>query len=170
MEIRRATPADAPAIHALMLAAFQPFRAQYTQGCYDATVLDPARIGERMAQGPVWVVEDSPRSGFMGTVSGVLDNRGLYVRGMAVHPDARRRGIGRLLLEAAETYARDSRAPCLWLSTTRFLVGSQRLYSDFGFVAAPGPADLFGVPLMSYEKRLDGEPGMPGANAGSRDG
>ncbi len=154
VHIRRATPADAPAIHALMLAAFEPFRSQYTEGCYDATVLDPARIRQRMAEGPVWVVEDGPQPGFVGTVSGRADGRGFYVRGMAVHPDARRRGVGRLLLQAAEAHARAEGLACLWLSTTRFLIGSQRLYEGFGFAPAAGPRDLFGVPLVSYEKAL----------------
>lgn len=149
--MRLATPDDAEAIHQLKLAAFGPFKAQYTPGCFDATVLDAARIRERMAQGPVWVVEDET---LLGTLSAVRDDRGLYVRGMAVHPSARRRGIGQQLLSAAEAHARDIGAHCMWLSTTHFLTASQALYRAFGFQDAPGPSDLQGTALVSFEKRV----------------
>ncbi len=146
--IRRAAPADAEAIHRLMLAAFTPYRDQYTDGCFDATVLDPERIQARMDEGPVWVFDDGA---LRGTVSAVQDGRGLYVRGMAVHPEARRQGIGRQLLDTAAQYAVEVGAPCLWLSTTHFLHGSIALYQEYGFLDAPGPPDLRGTPLRSFQ-------------------
>lgn len=149
--IRRATPADADALHALMLAAFGPYRDQYTDACFDATVIDPARFCRRMDEGPVWVAEDGE---LFGTVGAKVDERGLYIRGMAVHPKAQRRGVGAQLLAACEAYAHDHGIDTLWLSTTRFLDASARLYEAHGFVPADGPADLHGTPLRSYEKRL----------------
>ncbi len=139
-----------------MLAAFGPFEHLYTSGCYDATVLDPERIAGRMTEGPVWVAvsDESGPARILATVSARRDQRGLYVRGMGVHPDARRQGLGRRMLEEVERYARAEGLPCLWLSTTRFLTASQQLYLDFGFHPAPGPPDLFGVPLVSFEKAL----------------
>ncbi len=145
--IRRALVQDAEAIHELMLAAFTPFRAQYTDACFDATVLDPERIRQRMAEGPVWVAEAQGQ--LLGTVGARVDERGLYVRGMGVHPDARRQGMGRQLLDACAAHA-DTLGVGMWLSTTTFLTGSQRLYESFGFVPADGPADLHGTPLVSY--------------------
>ena len=55
--IRRATAADADAVHVTLLAAFEPLRARYTPGAFDATVLDPARVAERLGEGPIWVAE-----------------------------------------------------------------------------------------------------------------
>ncbi len=149
--LRLATPADAPAIHDLLVASFAAFRDQYTDGCFDATVIDAARVAKRMAEGPMWIIEDGRP---LGTVAAKMDGRGLYVRGMGVHPDARRQGLGERLLAAAEAYAVAHGAPAMWLSTTTFLHASQALYRRFGFVAADGPADLFGTPLVSFEKEL----------------
>ena len=151
MDLRVATPADAPEVHGLLLAAFAPFQGRYTPGCYDATVLDARRVGDRIAQGPVWLV-GAGRA--VGTLSAVRDASGVYLRGMAVHPSARRQGAGRALLEAAESWARGQRAARLWLSTTPFLTGSIALYRAFGFQAADGPADLHGTALRSFEKPL----------------
>lgn len=149
--IRRATPADAQAIHELKLAAFGPFRDQYTDGCFDATVLDAKRIQDRMAEGPVWVWDDGR---LLGTVGAKQDARGLYVRGMAVHPDARRQGVGRALLATCVEHASAHGIATLWLSTTLFLDASAALYEANGFVPADGPADLEGTPLRSYERSL----------------
>lgn len=151
--VRRAVPGDAAAVHALLMAAFAVFRPLYTPGCFDATVLDEARVRRRMAEGPVFGAWDGDR--LVGTVSAMQDDRGIYVRGMGVHPDARRGGVGRRLLEAVERHARDGGAPALWLSTTPFLTGSIALYRSFGFMPAQGPPDLHGTPLVSFEKRLD---------------
>lgn len=152
MNVRRARPSEAQAIHELLLAAFASFRPLYTPGCFDATTLDAARVAKRMTEGPVFVAEIDGR--LVGTVGVKLDARGAYVRGMGVHPDARGKGVGRALLEATEAWGREQGASCLWLSTTPFLTGSIALYESFGFRPAVGPADLFGTPLRSFEKSL----------------
>lgn len=150
--MRRATPDDAEALHALMRAAFTPFRDQYTDACFDATIIDAPRFRRRMQEGPVWVLDSEGQA--VGTVGAKVDDRGLYVRGMAVHPDARRQGVGRRLLDACVDYARDQGIDTLWLSTTTFLDASAALYETYGFRPAQGPADLRGTPLRSYELRL----------------
>ena len=152
MTVHRAGPEDAAAIHALMVAAFTPFQDQYTDGCFDATVLDPVRIRTRMEEGPVWVA--SAGDSVVGTVGARRDDRGLYIRGMAVHPQAQRQGIGHALLAEVEDHARHHGIDVLWLSTTTFLTASQALYEAAGFRRADGPPDLFGTPLVSFEKRL----------------
>ncbi len=147
--LRLATPADAQAIHELLVASFVGFRDLYTDACFDATVIDASRVAQRMAEGPTWVIEDGR---LLGTVAAKVDERGLYVRGMGVHPDARRQGLGERLLAAVEGYAMADGARAMWLSTTTFLAGSQALYRRFGFVDAEGPSHLFGTPLVSFEK------------------
>jgi GNAT superfamily N-acetyltransferase len=52
---------------------------------------------------------------------------------------------------AADEEARERGLPRLWLSTTPFLHESMALYRHLGFVPAPGPADLEGTPLVSFE-------------------
>lgn len=150
-ELRRAHEADAEAIHALLATSFASFRPQYTLACFDATVLDAERVRRRIREGPVWVVEGSD---LIGTVGAKRDGDRLYVRGMAVHPEARGQGVGHRLLQRCEEHARVQGLSAMWLSTTTFLDASQALYRRFGFEPCDGPADLCGTALVSFEKRL----------------
>lgn len=150
--IRRATPDDAAALHELMRAAFGPFEPQYTPACFDATIIDAPRFQQRMAEGPVWLAEVNGE--VVGTIGAKLDARGLYVRGMAVHPEAQRTGLGRQLLDVCADYGRRHGAKAMWLSTTTFLDASAALYQSYGMKPAPGPAELEGTPLCSFEMPL----------------
>ena len=79
--MRRATPDDAEALHALMRAAFTPFRDQYTDACFDATIIDAPRFRRRMQEGPVWVLDSEGQA--VGTVGAKVDDRGLYAAGQS---------------------------------------------------------------------------------------
>lgn len=148
LEIRRARPGDATAVHRTLRAAFEPLRDRYTPDAFDATVLDPGRALARLAEGPVWVAV--LRGQVVGTFGIRHDALGSYLRGMGVLPEARGRGVGRRLLNAATAFT-DSAAPSrTWLYTTPFLTAAIRLYQSAGFVRfeeEPAP-DLFGTPLI----------------------
>jgi N-acetylglutamate synthase-like GNAT family acetyltransferase len=112
----------------------------------------------------------------VGTASAISKNDSLYIRGMAVTPNARGKDIGRLLLSYIENFAKANSVPRLFLSTTPFLDRAIRLYENFGFHRTDeGPHDLFGTPLFTMEKILDlatatSQPrslrgGLPPANA-----
>jgi predicted N-acetyltransferase YhbS len=110
-----------------------------------------------MAEGPTWVALLS--NAIVGTASVVEKGEGgLYVRGMAVLPSARGRGVGELLLREIEGFALRNGCTRLVLSTTPFLNGAIRLYERFGFERTlDGPNDLFGTPLFTMAKALNGE-------------
>ena len=91
----------------------------------------------------------------VGTASTVPTGGRLYVRGMAVIPAARGRGVGRLLLDRIEAFAAARRIFSLFLSTTPFLAEAIGLYERCGFRRTDeGPFDLLGTPLFTMEKRL----------------
>ncbi len=157
VEIRQAGPADAPAIAQVLLASFEPHRPSYTPAAFDATVLDEERVGARMREGPLWVaVLDGA---IVGTGSAVATETGCYVRGMGVMPSGRGHHIGRRLLEAIESFAREGAMQRMYLSTTPFLDRAIGLYERYGFRRiGDGPTHLFGTPLFSMELRLAGDP------------
>ena len=131
MHVRRANRDDAPAIAALLAESFEEFRARYTAAAFDATVLDTARVGKRIDEGPVWVALHGGAT--VGTVSAVVKESGVYVRGMAVVPRARGLHAGRNLLDAVAEFAKSQNAPRLFLSTTPFLDRAISLYEQYGF-------------------------------------
>jgi diaminohydroxyphosphoribosylaminopyrimidine deaminase / 5-amino-6-(5-phosphoribosylamino)uracil reductase len=149
--LRPAAPADAPALAQLLYDAFDEFRDLYTPAGFAATVPHPEQIRERMGEGPVWVALDA--GVIVGTVSVRPAPEGLYIRGLAVHPAARARGLAGLLMSRVEEYATAERFGRLFLSTTPFLASAIRLYERLGFRrVADGPHDLMGTPLVTMEK------------------
>ena len=149
---------EAAAVAALLRAAFAEFEPLYTPAAFAATTPTAEQLRARWAEGPVWVARLADRA--LGTAAAALTDRGLYVRSMAVLPEARGRGVGRgvgrLLLEQVESYARQHGCARLVLSTTPFLRRAIALYERFGFVrTADGPDELRGTPLFSMAKALD---------------
>jgi len=55
------------------------------------------------------------------------------IANVAVHPDYRRRGIGRALTERVMKQARDKKASALWLHVREDNPGAIKLYEDLGF-------------------------------------
>ena len=106
-----------------------------------------------MTEGPLWVALEN--NAFVGTMSVVLKSEGLYIRGMAVDPIARGKGIGRKLLNCAEEFAVQNGCERLFLSTTPFLSRAKKLYERYGFQrSSGGPDNLFGTPLFTMTMTL----------------
>lgn len=151
--IRRAGAADAVAVAEVLARAFAGYAPRYTPEALAATTPPPAVLRARMAEGPVWMAEHGGAA--VGTVGAVRAGRGVYVRSMAVVPEAVGQGIGRKLLAAAEAFAAAEGAGRLFLSTTPFLDRAIRLYERAGFRrTAAGPHDLLGTPIFTMEKQL----------------
>jgi GNAT superfamily N-acetyltransferase len=151
--IRAASQADAEVIADILFDSFIEYEPLYTPEGFAATALDSRGVTARLGEGPVWLALCDNR--FVGTMSVVLKDKAVYVRGMAVLPVVRGQGIGRLLLEHAEKYARAKGCNRLLLSTTPFLTEAIQLYERSGFVRTEdGPHDLFGTPLFTLEKTL----------------
>jgi ribosomal protein S18 acetylase RimI-like enzyme len=152
-EIRRARPADAPAMAAVLAEAFAEFKTQYTPGAIAATAPSAEVIAQRFAEGPQWVAEAD--GVIVGTASAAPKGSGLYVRSLAVAPAARGRRLGARLMRQVEAYARAEGFQRMVLSTTPVLTGAIQMYAALGFErSGEGPWDLFGQPLFTMVKIL----------------
>jgi putative acetyltransferase len=150
-QIRRAVAADSLAIASLLHKAFVEYESLYTPGGFAATVLTPEQVETRMQEGPVWIVLRDDV--VVATGAAVQKGDSLYIRGMAVAPEARGGAIGELLLREIERLAKETSAYRLFLSTTPFLTRAIKLYEKLGFQrTTEGPHDLFGTPLFTMEK------------------
>jgi GNAT superfamily N-acetyltransferase len=163
VEVRRGQTTDAQAIADLLHRSFLEFKPLYTEGGFAATALGADQILERMKEGPVWIAmrQQSQESRFqksiIGTVAAAVKGESVYLRGMAVVPEARGSGTGSRLLRQVEEWARNQGYARLFLSTTPFLDSAIRLYERFGFrTKAGGFHDLFRTPLLTMEKNLVG--------------
>ena len=153
IQIRRAAPADAEAIAAVLREAFAGYRASYTAEGFAATTPAAGQIRSRLDEGPVWVAVRG--DSIVGTVSVVPRGESLYVRGMAVLTAARGQRLGEALLRQVEEFAAAQGHGRLYLSTTPFLSRAIRLYERAGFQRNDeGPHDLYGTPLFTMEKTV----------------
>ena len=149
--IRRATVADAAAIHRVLVAAFEPLRGRYTPAAFDATVLDTPRIEQRLTEGPIWVAESDGE--VVGTFGIEVSEEGHYLRGMGVSPAARGSGLGRRLVAMAVEYVDGRQPPRTWLYTTAFLDAAIALYEEAGFVRFdPEPPHFHGTPIIGMQR------------------
>lgn len=153
VEIRLAGLPDAPAIAAVLRAAFEEYRPLYTEEAFAATTPAAEQVEARMLQGPVWVA--TRRGEIVGTVAAASRGEDFYIRGMGILPSARGLRIGALLLEAIHDTALAGAHRRLILSTTPFLDRAIRLYESFGFQCGDeGPHELFGTPLFTMTRSL----------------
>jgi ribosomal protein S18 acetylase RimI-like enzyme len=153
VEIRRATPADLPSLASLLYDSFTEYKSFYTDEGFAATTPSSDQLRQRMNEGPVWVATKEEAA--LGTVSAVDRGDYLYIRGMAVLPQARGTGLGVLLLRTVEEFAISQEYKRLTLSTTPFLDQAIRLYERSGFRRTmDAPHDLYGTPLFTMIKDL----------------
>jgi GNAT superfamily N-acetyltransferase len=130
---------------------FAEYEALYTAEGFAATTPNSDVIETRLAEGATWIAVFEEK--IVGTVSVIPEGESLYIRSMAILPEARGAGIGEQLLTEIENFAVAGGYRRLLLSTTPFLYRAIRLYGKFGFVRS-GVADLYGTPLLTMSKNL----------------
>ena len=154
VSIRRAEFCDAEAIATCLASAFEPYRAAYTPGGFQDTVLDAKGVKERMAEMTILVAE-CETLGIVGTISfGHAASGEGHLRGMAVTPATLGSGIGGRLLVAAESALGQLNCKRLTLDTTAPLKRAKRFYARNGYEPTGVIRDFYGMPLFEYAKNL----------------
>jgi GNAT superfamily N-acetyltransferase len=128
LSVRPARPSDAPAVTAIVCAAYLPWIE---------------RIGRQpgpMLQDFAAVIEEADVHVAVGggSVVGVIVTKvtveGFYVDNVAILPSVKGLGIGRLLLEFAEAEARRLGFKSLYLATHERMTENRDLYRRIGYV------------------------------------
>lgn len=79
-----------------------------------------------------------------------------HVRMLGVHPEARRRGIARILMEACADEARSAGKRRITLNTTMRMRAAQAMYESLGFARMENRVFPDGFVLLGYTKELEG--------------
>jgi len=152
--VRKATPADARMILECLRVAFEPYRSSYTPEAFADTVLSPETIQQRLASMCIFVAINTDGD-ILGTIGcAVVDGQEGHLRGMAVLPEWRGRGIAEQLLRAAEAELASRRCSRITLDTTEPLLRAMRFYERHGYWPSGNVSDFFGMPLHEYWKDL----------------
>ena len=119
------------ALHALIMEAFA-----YMDGRIDppssAHKLTPENLQEKARTETAIIATENDQ--LLGCVFCKPEPETLYIGKFAISPKAQGQGIGRLLLAAAETQARERALPALRLETRIELTDNHAVFGKWGFV------------------------------------
>jgi putative acetyltransferase len=152
VQIRRANQRDTGAIELLIRESFREHEPAYTPEAFHLATPGAHEIEDRINHWRVWVA--IYRHGIVGTISAYSEGAALHIRSMAVHPNMRGQGIGKLLLMRAEDFASANGYKHLLLNTTPFMKHAIRLYQRFGFAFTGTEQNWFGTRLRTMTKQL----------------
>ena len=133
VDVRRATPADLD----LVAPLFDAYRQFYA--CSPDLELARRFIGERLERGESVIfvaVVDGKGVGFVQlypTFTSIGARRAWILNDLFVSSEARRRGVGRALMDAAKRMAEETGAAWLELATARDNARAQALYQSCGY-------------------------------------
>lgn len=126
--VRPASLPDVPGMTRCVCAAYLPYIERV--GKQPAPMLqDYASV---IAKSQVHVAES--RGCIVGVLELVTTDEGLLLDSIAVDPSVQRTGVGRALLELAETEARRQGYESLYLMTNEKMLENQALYARIGYV------------------------------------
>jgi GNAT superfamily N-acetyltransferase len=124
-DMRPATGADLPAIHALIADAYSKYLGRMDQP--PAPMLRDYAAAIR--SGTTWVAGDP----VIGVISLLPTDDGLEIENVAVHPSAQGTGLGRRLLAFAECQARRQGHTRLFLYTNEVMTENLAIYARLGY-------------------------------------
>jgi len=152
--VRIANKDDAAEISWILLNAFGANRKEYTPEAFEIVTPATDEIADRFGEGPQWVAEID--DDIVGTVSLTTEPEGLYIRSMAVRPDAQGKGVGHKLLEAVNEYADDSEHDRIFLYTTYFVPGAKEMYEKhgYGWVRDTTADEWYGTPGLEMDRPI----------------
>ncbi|RKT77489.1 tRNA (guanine37-N(1)-) methyltransferase [Terracoccus luteus] len=155
LEVRLATPADAPELHLLMLACWVSEAVSNDRLDIPALHESLDDVVTAIAAHRTWVARragrlvGSVRTSVRTTATGADD---LFVGRLCVAPDQQGRGLGRRLLALAEDDATDA------IRTVSLITGARserniRLYRKAGYRLLPGPPQIAGTVELVKRRR-----------------
>ncbi|QDY76049.1 GNAT family N-acetyltransferase [Streptomyces qinzhouensis] len=125
MDTRPAVPGDVPLVKTVTDAAYHHYIERI--GVVPAPM--KADHAADVAAGRVFVTGDPVR----GVIVLVPRDDHLFLESIAVHPDAKGTGLGRVLLELAESRARELGLKEIRLYTNALMWENQNLYARYGY-------------------------------------
>ena len=153
---RKAQISDIKELYSILLKAFEPYKLNYTNGAYYATVLTPLDIKNRILGNKYDIYVVTMDKKIIGTFS--LLKKGndiLHTRTMAVHPDYQGKGFGLFILRKIYMLAKKNNYKFISLDTSKPLKRAIKFYKNFGFEFTGKNKDFHGVKIFEMIKEIN---------------
>ena len=142
-------------IHKIFLEAFKPYKKYYTKKAYDATVISPRQINDRLLDNEVYILVAIYNSEIVGTVSvNKEDSSSFYICSMAVKPSFQGKGIGSYLLEEIIKLSVEKKVKTLSLESYDPLEKALNFYEFFGFEKTGKNRNYHGIEIFEMIKHI----------------
>lgn len=154
VEIRLATPEEAPLVHSVMLEAFAEYRnLPAPPGALSERLEDvEGLLREGVEQAALCFVDGVA----VGSVRFLRSQGGLYFKRLAVRPGFQGRGLARAIVGWLEEHARRNGEGVVWCNVRAEMPRNVRLYASLGYEAyderVVARADGTRVPVVSMRK------------------
>lgn len=163
IEIRDATPEEYPDVAEVTFAGYAEYFPPEPWGPWVGYKEDLVAVDRRAKESEqIVVVLDGKIVGAVafyptGTEEGAQGRPAEWagIRYLAVHPDARGRGLARALTVECVRRARERGVKVLGLMTGNFMMAAQGLYDSMGFIRVPELDEHVGPGLVGLQYRMD---------------
>jgi ribosomal protein S18 acetylase RimI-like enzyme len=119
----------------------------------DAFPYTSAHFGLKAANARVWVAREETAPRVVGFLAARVRRAGMHVEGVAVERGARRRGLGRALVQASVEHAREARLRSVGLHVSVNNHPAIALYEGEGFSIAATLRDFY--PTAAFDGERD---------------
>jgi ribosomal protein S18 acetylase RimI-like enzyme len=165
VEVREVTPEEYEEAGAVTALAYREF-VQPGEGAWERYLDHIADVATRAPATQVLVAVEDGR--LLGSATLELGGRiddddpplaadEAHIRMLGVHPDVRRRGVARALMDSCLERARAAGRTRITLHTTHRMTAAQAMYERMGFERLPDRVFPDGFVLLTYQRRI--EPG-----------
>jgi GNAT superfamily N-acetyltransferase len=153
MLLRNSTPADADRLTQLYKLVWSQEVEVLGEKLAQERSATPSEICRWIETDRYFVIEVKER---LVAVLGCEEHQGtLHLVHLVVHPDHRRKGYARMLMEYAEALAREAGVVKLWFDTAPRLMAARKLYDSLGYVQCGYlHKHYWGTDVVLYEKIL----------------
>lgn len=145
MNIRNARTEELDEVSRLILAAYSQYSALMPNEVWQPYARNITDVRSRLDESELIVAEEDDR--ILGTITFYSDGSAskeegwpsnyASIRLLVVHPDARGRGLGRMLTEECIRRSRQLGIRCVGLHTTEFMSVAEGMYERMGFKRSP---------------------------------
>ena len=154
LKIRKGEYCDRKDIHIVLLEAFKSYKKYYTSKAFNATILTPAKIKNRLKKKDTIVLVILHNKAIVGTVTLLCIENILSIMSMAVKPDFQGTGIGRYILEEIIKYAEERHIKVIVLESFLPLTKAMNLYNHFGFIETGNKRNFYGIEIVEMKKEM----------------